>query len=103
MTKSVLISGSCGLIGSEVALFFARQGFRVAGIDSNHRAVFFGPDGDTGWMRRRLHEEIPGYRHENLDIRDRERVLDLVGELRPGLLIHTAAAPEHGTHGGTGA
>src|ERR1035438_3679241 len=73
---------SCGLIGSEVSVFFARQGFRVAGIDDNHRAVFFGPEGDTSWVLRRLHREIPGYRHEALDIRDRAGVLALVEELR---------------------
>jgi CDP-paratose 2-epimerase len=55
---SVLVSGSCGLIGSEVSLFFARQGFRVVGIDNNHRAVFFGPEGDTSWVLERLRRQI---------------------------------------------
>jgi len=90
-----LVSGSCGLIGSEVSLFFARQGFRVAGIDSNHRAVFFGPEGDTSWVLERLRREIPGYRHEALDIRNREGVLALMDDLRPSLIIHTAAQPSH--------
>jgi CDP-paratose 2-epimerase len=92
---SVLVSGSCGLIGSEVSLFFARQGFRVTGIDSNHRAVFFGPEGDTSWVLERLRREIPGYRHEALDIRNRDGVLDLVKDVRPDLIIHTAAQPSH--------
>lgn len=91
----VLITGSCGLIGSEVAVFFARQGFAVAGVDSNHRAVFFGPEGDTSWVLERLRREIPGYRHEALDIRNREGVLALIDELRPNLIIHTAAQPSH--------
>jgi CDP-paratose 2-epimerase len=92
---SVLISGSCGLVGSEASLFFASQGFRVAGIDSNHRAVFFGPEGDTGWALDRLRREIPGYRHEALDIRDRAGLFALVEELRPSLIIHAAAQPSH--------
>ncbi len=91
----VLVSGSCGLIGSEVALFFARQGFRVSGIDSNHRAIFFGPEGDTAWMLDHLRSEIPDYRHENLDIRDRDALLSFVSELKPDLIIHTAAQPSH--------
>jgi CDP-paratose 2-epimerase len=95
MTKVALITGSCGLIGSEVAVFFARQGFRVVGVDSNHRAVFFGPEGDTGWMRERLGRQIPDYRHEAIDIRDRESVLELVREVRPNVIIHTAAQPSH--------
>lgn len=93
--SSLLISGSCGLIGSEVAIFFARQGFRVTGIDDNHRAVFFGPEGDTSWSLDRLRNEIPGYRHEALDIRNRDALLALVEELRPNLIIHTAAQPSH--------
>jgi CDP-paratose 2-epimerase len=92
---SVLVSGSCGLIGSEVSLFFARHGFRVIGIDSNHRAVFFGPEGDTSWVLRRLRREIPEYRHEALDIRNREALLALMDEVRPNLIIHTAAQPSH--------
>ncbi|HWF11874.1 MAG TPA: NAD-dependent epimerase/dehydratase family protein [Bryobacteraceae bacterium] len=93
--KNVLVTGSCGLIGSEVCLFFAREGFRITGIDSNHRAVFFGPEGDTSWVLGHLRDEIPGYRHEALDIRDREKLLPLIRELRPDLIIHTAAQPSH--------
>src|ERR1035441_7043893 len=92
---SVLVTGSCGLIGSEVSVFFSRHGFEVTGIDSNHRAIFFGPEGDTSWVLDRLRREIPGYRHHSLDIRDREGVLALIEELRPRLIIHTAAQPSH--------
>src|ERR1700677_3833519 len=91
----VVVTGSCGLIGSEVSRFFARQGFQVHGIDDNHRAVFFGPEGDTSWVLERLRQEIPGYQHSALDIRDRESVLALLDELRPDLIIHTAAQPSH--------
>jgi CDP-paratose 2-epimerase len=94
-SRSVLVSGSCGLIGSEVSRFFARQGFSVTGIDNNQRAEFFGPEGDTSWVLERLRQEIPGYRHEAIDIRDRERILALVAEVRPSLIIHTAAQPSH--------
>ena len=92
---SILVTGSCGLIGSEVSLFFARQGFHVHGIDDNHRAVFFGPEGDTSWVLEHLRREIPGYRHAPLDIRNRDGVLALIDELRPDLIIHTAAQPSH--------
>jgi CDP-paratose 2-epimerase len=83
------------LIGSEVSIFFARQAFDVVGIDDNHRAVFFGPEGDTAWVLDRLRREIPGYRHEAADIRDRGAMLALVEQLRPNLIIHTAAQPSH--------
>ena len=90
-----LITGSCGLIGSEVAVFLGARGFQIAGIDSNHRAVFFGPEGDTSWSLERLRRDIPGYRHFPLDIRNREEVLSVVQELRPQLIVHTAAQPSH--------
>ena len=91
----MLVTGSCGLVGSEVSVFFARQGFQVVGVDSNHRAVFFGPEGDTGWVLERLRREVSGYRHEAVDIRNRGAVLALVEELRPHLIIHAAAQPSH--------
>jgi CDP-paratose 2-epimerase len=95
-SPTVLISGSCGLIGSEVSLYFAQRGYRVTGIDSNHRAIFFGPEGDTSWVLDRLRQSIPGYRHEALDIsKDREGLLALVAEVRPDVIIHTAAQPSH--------
>ena len=93
--SKVLVTGSCGLIGSEVAVHFARRGFHVTGIDSNHRAVFFGPEGDTSWVLGRLRRDIPGYSHEALDIRNQDGVLAFIAELRPDLIIHTAAQPSH--------
>jgi len=93
--RKILVTGSCGLIGSEVCRYFHRAGFRVYGIDSNHRSVFFGPEGDTSWSLARLREEIPGYGHSALDIRNREGVLDLVRQIRPDLVVHTAAQPSH--------
>jgi len=93
--NKVLVTGSCGLIGSEVTTFFANSGFQVTGVDSNHRAVFFGPEGDTRWVEARLRQTLPRYRHVALDIRDREGVLSLVRDCRPNLIIHTAAQPSH--------
>src|SRR5579872_4039957 len=93
--KTLLVTGSCGLIGSEVTRSFARSGFSITGIDNNHRAVFFGSDGDTSWVLGQLQAEIPTYRHTAIDIRDREAVLALMEKLRPDLIIHTAAQPSH--------
>jgi CDP-paratose 2-epimerase len=94
-TLKLLVTGSCGLIGSEVAVYFSRKGFDVSGVDSNHRAVFFGPEGDTSRSLGRLQNEIPAYRHSAIDIRNRENVLELVKEIRPDLIVHTAAQPSH--------
>ena len=42
----VLITGSCGLVGSESVEFFISKGFDVIGVDNNSRLKFFGKDGD---------------------------------------------------------
>ena len=47
----ILITGSCGLVGSESVKFFSSKGFDVIGIDNNLRAKFFGKDGDTNWIK----------------------------------------------------
>jgi len=91
----VLVTGSCGLIGSEVCLHFSRAGYSVLGIDNNQRAVFFGPEGDTSWALQRLRRTVPDYVHHDLDIRDREGVLRLVQEMRPEVIVHAAAQPSH--------
>src|ERR1700688_2366969 len=85
----VLVTGSCGLIGSEVCVHFHRAGYSVLGVDNNQRAVFFGPEGDTSWSLRRLRQEIPGYQHIEIDIRDREGILRLVESARPTVIVHT--------------
>lgn len=94
--KTLLVTGSSGLIGSEVGTYFGRElGYRVHGLDNNQRAVFFGPQGDTRWNQQRLERELPGFTHHELDIRDRTGVSRLVAELRPSVIIHAAAQPSH--------
>jgi CDP-paratose 2-epimerase len=52
--KTMLVTGSSGLIGSEVVSYFANQGWEVHGLDNNMRADFFGATGDTRWNQKRL-------------------------------------------------
>jgi len=93
--KRILVTGSSGLIGSEVCLYFASEGWEIHGIDNNQRAVFFGPKGDTRWNQRRLEHSIKGFVHHELDIRNRQGILDLVKEIKPDAIVHTAAQPSH--------
>jgi CDP-paratose 2-epimerase len=95
MSKLCLVTGSSGLIGSEVAEFFSQYGFVLHGVDNNQREVFFGPQGNTRWNQRRLQKKLPGFRHHELDIRDRGGVLQLIETLKPAVIIHTAAQPSH--------
>lgn len=94
--RSLLVTGSSGLIGSEVCVHFARLGWQIHGLDNNQRAVFFGPQGDTRWNQSRLGKQLgDSFFHHELDIRDRQGVLDLFKEIRPDAIVHTAAQPSH--------
>ncbi len=96
MAKTILVTGSSGLIGSEVCTYFSRElGYTVHGVDNNQRAVFFGPQGDTRWNQQRLAEGLPGFEHHEVDIRDRAGVLDLLKQVKPAVIVHTAAQPSH--------
>jgi CDP-paratose 2-epimerase len=59
--KIIFVTGSSGLIGSEVCLYFHEQGFAIHGLDNNQRAAFFGPQGDTRGNQERLAGLIPGF------------------------------------------
>lgn len=95
MNNKILVTGSNGLIGSEVCLYFADRGFEVHGIDNNQRAVFFGPQGDTRWNQGRLKNSITFFYHHEVDVRDRDTVDSTVKELLPHLIVHAAAQPSH--------
>lgn len=93
--KKLIVTGSSGLIGSEVVTYFAAQGVEVYGFDNNMRADFFGPQGDTRWNQQRLLERFPSFHHVEIDLRDRAKVLSTVKEIRPDAIVHTAAQPSH--------
>jgi CDP-paratose 2-epimerase len=94
--NSLLVTGSSGLIGSEVCLHFAALGWEIHGVDNNQRAVFFGPQGDTRWNQNRLLQIIgKAFHHHELDIRDRAGLANLLACIKPDAIVHTAAQPSH--------
>lgn len=95
--KTVIITGSSGLVGSESVKFFHDKGFNVVGIDNNMRSYFFGEGASTDWVRETLLAELPNFSHHSVDIRDYaglEKVFkDYAGSI--DCIIHTAAQPSH--------
>jgi len=91
----LLVTGSSGLIGSEVCEYFDGQGWDVHGVDNDGRAVFFGEQGSTRWNQQRLQQTLRRFTHHELDIRDRAGVLDLLARVQPDAIVHAAAQPSH--------
>jgi CDP-paratose 2-epimerase len=90
--KTVLVTGSYGLIGNEVCKFYSNQGFRVVGIDNDMRHYFFGAS--TKEIKR---DVLENYQHYDLDIRNYdllENVFNLYNT-EIDLIVHTAAQPSH--------
>lgn len=93
--KKLLVTGSSGLIGSEVCAYFSGLGWEIHGLDNNQRAVFFGPSGDTRWNQHRLESTLASFIHHEIDIRDREGIMDMIPQIAPDAIVHTAAQPSH--------
>jgi CDP-paratose 2-epimerase len=79
--KTILITGSSGLVGSEAVDFFREKGWKVIGIDANMRSQFFG-----------IEQKEPEY---FVDIRNEEVVDMLFAGNKFDAIIHAAAQPSH--------
>jgi CDP-paratose 2-epimerase len=94
-SKRAIVTGSSGLIGSEMVSYLDARGWSIAGVDNNMRRDFFGEHGDTTWNLERLRSSTQSFEHHPLDIRDRDAIDRLVVEVRPELIVHCAAQPSH--------
>ncbi len=95
--KIAIITGSCGLVGSEAVQFFSKKGFKIFGIDNNSRKFFFGKDGDISWIKSKLKKEINDYKHHNIDITNYSALNKIFKKYKKKikLIIHCAAQPSH--------
>ena len=95
--KIALITGSCGLVGSESSIFFSKKGFQILGIDNNARKFFFGKDGDISREKKNLQKNIKNYNHLNIDIVNYQSLKKIFKKYKKKIkvIIHAAAQPSH--------
>ncbi len=92
-----IITGSNGLVGAEATNFFCDKGFDVFGIDNNLRNFFFGKDGSTIWIKKKLEKRNKKYKHFKIDIRNYaglEKIFERYNK-NISIIIHCAAQPSH--------
>lgn len=93
--KTCIVTGSCGLVGSEAVRFFVNKGYRVVGIDNDMRNYFFNTT--TNEVRDLLLKDCKDtYSHHSLDIRnmsDMEPIFSSSSNIEA--IIHCAAQPSH--------
>jgi len=75
--RTIIFTGSSGLVGSETVRRFADEGARVIGIDNDMRAEFFGAEASTKKTSDDLIENVSSYEHHDLDIRDTAAMTEL--------------------------
>ena len=94
--RTIIVTGSSGLIGSESAKFFLNKNYKVIGIDNNLRKYFFGKDGDTKWNLLNL-KKYKNFIHYSYDIRNYQELKKIFNKYKKNInsIIHCAAQPSH--------
>ena len=91
--KIVLITGSCGLIGSDSVNYFGGKFDLVIGLDNDMRSYFFSKSASVAWNRKRLENEFDHYQHYNTDIREKndlESIFKKYGEdIDPYIMVQS--------------
>lgn len=90
--NTIIVTGSYGLIGSEVCRYYNNLGFRVIGIDNDMRKYFFGES-----TKDKSNYDFSNYIHYDVDIRNYEEMSKIFSEYSTdiSLIVHTAAQPSH--------
>lgn len=92
----ILVTGSAGLVGGEAVEYFGTHGHEIHGLDNNQRREFFGEDASVLWNLHRVAHKVPGYKHHEVDIRDKAGVAEIFRLYGPfDAVIHCAAQPSH--------
>jgi len=95
MKKNLIVTGSSGLVGSEIVELLSKEFNQIYGIDNNLREFFFGKQGNVKLREKSLKKKIKNYTHFNLDIREKNKITELVKKIKPFAIIHCAGQPSH--------
>jgi CDP-paratose 2-epimerase len=92
-----LITGSNGLVGSEMSIFLLNKGFEVIGVDNNERKKLFGSQGDTTFVKTKIIKKFKNYKHFNLDITNYNQMEYIFKKFKKKIkfILHAAAQPSH--------
>lgn len=90
--KTVIVTGSYGLIGNEVCRFYDKLGFKVIGVDNDMRKYFFGVS-----TKENVNNIFSNYTHYDCDIRNYDDLVKIYSKYSTdiSLIVHTAAQPSH--------
>ena len=95
MKKNLVVTGSSGLVGSEIVELLSNDFNQVFGIDNNLRKYFFGEQGNVKNREKSLKKKIHNYTHFDLDIREKDKIFNIVKKIKPFAIIHCAGQPSH--------
>lgn len=91
--KTMLITGSAGLIGSACVDYFVKD-YNIIGIDCNARGKLFGPDGSIKEISEQ-NSKYSNYTYYNIDIYDIYDIERIIQTHIPDVIIHCAGQPSH--------
>lgn len=92
---NLVVTGSCGLVGSSVVEHFCNLGWNVYGVDNNSREAFFGQKGSVIKTKHKLLSKFQKFTFYNYDIRNQGLIRAIIRRHQPDLLVHAAAQPSH--------
>ena len=98
MKKTILITGSLGLIGYEATKLFLDKNYLIIGIDNNLRSKLFNIKTNYDQKLQYLEKTYKTkYSHLNIDIRNNNKLSNLFKKNNKNidLIIHTAAQTSH--------
>ncbi len=84
---AVLVTGSAGFIGAEVALALLEQGYDVVGVDNHNN--YYSPQLKEDRIQRFLHH--PNYHHHRIDISDSQALQQVFTQHQITEVINLAA------------